>query len=563
MPRTASKPDLISQIRKQSSQIKSLQRQMKDVAHYPILADSISTGQLVADSVTANEIAVGTITATEIATGTIVAGNIAAGTITGTLIAAHTIYAGNIAAGTIGASEIAANSITSTLILAQGIVAASLYAGAVHADRIHATNIAAATITGTEIAATTITATNIAVGAITATQIQAASITADRLSVTSIADIASGTLGNITLSAGGYLRTSGAASKIQFDQNGIKGYDSGGVTKFNLDPTTGIVTAVAILQTGSQVPAPVLTGTITSTQIGANQITTALIAANAITTTEILAGTIVGSDIAAATITTTQIAANTITTTNLAATAIDAMTITGAIFRTSASNPKVQMDSTGLTFVDASAVATVELSTSSAGLRLVAGTTGTPPSERRVRWVQPSNLANTVGEIISYIDGTPTRWLELRTTRLSGDGGVRTAIEAIDSTVANHDANMQVITSGALCGGYLFAGLKSYTVGDNSGQSSFVQNAFLGDRKISRGTAVLTWAGSQFASATIAHGLGVTPGVVFLNPRGGGINIVIPYTNDPYNSTNFVANAMTWNGAGAAGSITFDWIAMT
>lgn len=102
---------------------------------------------------------------------------------------------------------------------------------------------------------------------ITAAQIRAGSITADRLNVSSL-DAITATLGNIvagniTLNAGSWIRTApigGSVAYTEFSPAGIRAQDSTGTTTFNLSSSTGILTATAVLQTGSTVPG----GTITT-----------------------------------------------------------------------------------------------------------------------------------------------------------------------------------------------------------------------------------------------------------------------------------------------------------
>lgn len=229
------------------------------------------------------------------------------------------------------------------------------------------------------------------------------------------------TTGKLSLTSGSILLQSSAAgvgvsqtgARVTLDSTGIKGFNSSNTQQFSLDASSGLITATGVLvaQSGSNIPATVITGqivasqitsgTITATQIASNTITSAQIAANTITAGQIAsgtitstqiaantitasniasgtitgsliaAGTITGSNLVAGTITSTQIAGSTITASNiaagtitgtqLAATAIDAMTITGATFRTSAANPRVVMDSTGLTSYDSTGVINIKV----------------------------------------------------------------------------------------------------------------------------------------------------------------------------------------------------------
>lgn len=157
---------------------------------------------------------------------------------------------------------------------------------------IQALDIQTATITATEIGANTIRADNILADTLTANEIAADAITTSELAANSV-----------------------TSAKI-----------------------------VANTITASDIQA----ATITTTEIAANTITASDIAAGTITSTEIASATITGSNVAAATITGSNVAAATINTTNLVSTAIDAMLITGASYRTSTSNPRVVLNSSGL-----------------------------------------------------------------------------------------------------------------------------------------------------------------------------------------------------------------------
>jgi hypothetical protein len=64
--------------------------------------------------------------------------------------------------------------------------------------------------------------------------------------------------------------------------------------------------------------------------------------------TNIVAGSVTANEILANTITANELAANSVTAGKINAGAIDSMVITGATVRTSATNPRVEMDSTGL-----------------------------------------------------------------------------------------------------------------------------------------------------------------------------------------------------------------------
>ncbi len=210
--------------------------------------------------------------------------------------------------------------------------------------------IAAGTITGGQIVAGTITADLIAALAINAGHIQAGAITSTHIAANTItaADIAAGTI----------TATEIAASTIQ----------------------AANIAAHAI--TANEIAA----STITSNEIAANTITASDIAAGTITGDRIAAGTITGTLIASATITGSNLVAATVTADKLSVSTLSAITanlgtitagtITGATFQSSASNPRVYMDSTGVGAVDSGGTTTFKLDASTGKLTTLSGVGG-------------------------------------------------------------------------------------------------------------------------------------------------------------------------------------------
>ncbi len=298
---------------------------------------------------------------TIIGDGTITGGMVGSGTITGGNIATTTITGANLVTGTITASQIAAGTITATQIAVDAINAGHIQAGAVTTDEI-----AANTITAGDIQANTITSTEIAAATITASDIAAHTITANEI----------------------------AASTI----------------------TTTEIAA----------------NTITANDIAAHTITASEITASTITSTEIAAATITGSNIAGNTITGSNLVAGTITATQIGVSSLSAIsanlgtitagTITGATFQSSASNPRVYMDSTGVGSVDSGGTTTFKLDASTGKLTTLAGVGG------------PNLLSNTRAE-----DGT-TGWTTsastiASTTAVGGVSGPRAF--SVTSTAAS------------------------------------------------------------------------------------------------------------------------------
>jgi uncharacterized protein YjbI with pentapeptide repeats len=286
---------------------------------------TITAGDISNATITATQIANATITATQIANATILGTNIATGTITGTNIQNASITGDDIGSGVITGTNIGTASITSDHIQNATIQGGDIATGTITATNITngtitATQIANATITGTQIASATITGGNIGSGTITGTNIQDASITGS--------DIGSAT-----------------------------------VTGSNIGSTT--ITAGNIAN-----------NTITASQIAANTITASQITDLTITSAEIADLTITGAKIAAATLTADKITVTSLSALSANLGTITAGTITGATFQTSASNPRVVMDSAGIRAIDSTATVTFSADASTGKITTLAGVGG-------------------------------------------------------------------------------------------------------------------------------------------------------------------------------------------
>lgn len=368
--------------------IRSLEREVNAVQEFTDadLGDNIIYNyHITTGAVTSNSIADATITGGDIASATIVAGNIANATITATQIANATITGTQIAAGTIVGTNIGTATITSTNIqdaTIQGadIASATIAGGNIATGTITSTNIQDATITGADIGSATVTGTNIGTGTITSTNIQDATIAA--------ADIANATItatqiANLTITAaqianatitGTQINAAAITSSHIVDLTIVAG-DIANTTitggKIGSATITGGNIASGTITSGNILDATITGGDIANTTITAGNIT-----ALTITSAEIADLTITGAKIAAATIT-----ANKITVTNLSALSADlgtitAGTITGATFQTSASNPRVYMDATGVGAVGSTGITNFKLDASTGKLTTLAGVGG-------------------------------------------------------------------------------------------------------------------------------------------------------------------------------------------
>jgi len=195
------------------------------------------------------------------------------------------------------------------------------------------------------------------------------------------------------------------------DDYGIKIIDASGAVKFQSGSTTvmdgGIITA----------------NTITATQINANTITATEIAANTITATELAADSVTATEIDVANLSAISADLGTVT----------AGTITGGTIRTSSSNPKLQLDSTGIYAYKADGTNTAFIGNDG---QFRFGTA----SGDRVEW--NNTTLSVTGDIIStgnIEDGAIT--LPTVTTGTSSDGS------NIDLTVSTKGGNVIGILS--------------------------------------------------------------------------------------------------------------------
>lgn len=133
------------------------------------------------------------------------------------------------------------------------------------------------------------------------------------------------------------------------------------------------------------------------------------------------------------------------------------------------------------------------------GIEIKAGVSGTPPNERRVRWVREAD-GSLVADIFAMDLGTDSRDLMMRA--LDGATNANILLEA--KPVSDHAQ----VTANAIDSG----GAVAATLIDSDGASSFLQLLGLAKRKISFGTANLVFTAAQISPAlAINHGLGVVP----------------------------------------------------
>lgn len=141
-----------------------------------------------------------------------------------------------------------------------------------------------------------------------------------------------------------------------------------------LQSTGGYIAAGSVGGAGGN--GKIAADSVTTAEIQAGTIQASDIATGTLTASQIAAGSITGDRLVAGTLTATQIAANAITAVQIAAGALDAKTITGSTIRTSASNPKVQMDGTGFYALDASGTVTFKADAATGKIITLAGIGG-------------------------------------------------------------------------------------------------------------------------------------------------------------------------------------------
>lgn len=183
-------------------------------------------------------------------------------------------------------------------ILASGSVVASNMA----ANSITTEKLVAGAITTDKVAANAIVAGKIASGAITTDKLAALAVTADKLAANSVV-------------AGKLAANSVVAGKI----------------------------AANAVNAGN-----IVSGAITTEKLAALSVTVDKLAANSVNASKIVSQSITGDEIASNTIVARNIAAQSITSDKVAAGQFAGYVFTGSIFRTSGSNPKVEMTSSGI-----------------------------------------------------------------------------------------------------------------------------------------------------------------------------------------------------------------------
>lgn len=378
---------------------------------------------------------------------------------------------------------------------------------------------------------------------------------------------------------------------------------------FYFDTQTGILLAHAVLSSadGSEIDtthlsgeltsdqikeleAAKLTGQITTTQITDGAISTPKLEAGGVTTEKIAANTIVAGDIAGETITGEQIKGGTITGAKMSVSELSAITanlgtitagtITGATFRTSASNPKVQMDSAGLRALGSEGELLASLDGED-GLVLEATDETTPFFRHRLSW---NFEEEPVSSMYSFVYAAPGGGQQIGTL-LSPKTDLSTKdINSVSLHAHNEKADVSVgCALGVRHEDEPFEGEEGRpgtgasvtvapgTAGDTkwllkrSGLSDFLQLTSTAKRKVNFGEVkIKVESGTDSGNVTtVEHGLGATPKYVGLIPQSGKSGTVIaPRLAAAPTSSKFEATFASDATFGSTQEITHYWLAI-
>lgn len=213
------------------------------------------------------------------------------------ILASGSVVASNMAANSITTEKLVAGAITTDKVAANAIVAGKIASGAITTDKlaalaVTADKLAANSVVAGKLAANSVDAGNIVAGAVTVDKLAALAVTADKLAANSVV---AGKLAANSVNAGN-----------------------------------------------------IVSGAITTEKLAALAVTVDKLAADSVDASKIVAQSVTGDRIASNTIVARNIAAQSITSDRIAAGQFAGYVFTGSIFRTSGSNPKVEMTSSGI-----------------------------------------------------------------------------------------------------------------------------------------------------------------------------------------------------------------------
>lgn len=217
------------------------------------------------------------------------------------ILASGSVVASNMAANSITTEKLVAGAITTDKVAANAIVAGKIAAGSITTDKL-----AALAVTADKLAANSVVAGKLAANSVNADKIVSGGISTDKLAALAVtAD---------KLAAGSVIADKLAANSVNAEK--------------------------------------IVSGAITTEKLAALSVTVDKLAANSVNASKIVGQTITGDKIASNTIVARNIAAQSITSDRIAAGQFTGYVFTGSIFRTSGSNPKVEMTSSGIHATD-------------------------------------------------------------------------------------------------------------------------------------------------------------------------------------------------------------------
>lgn len=215
-------------------------------------------------------------------------------------------------------------------------------------------------------------------------------------------------------------------------------------------------------------------------------------------------GTLTAGRISGGSIDGNVIDAGTITASKINATAIDGMTITGATLRTAATGQRVEITTAGLTKWDGSGNFALKIGPTD-GLELLAGTTTSPPNDRRINW--KNALGSLVAELYSY----ETASVHSASFYARGPDSVDAHIVADRTGVPDLAALSLYSSASGLQNIRATAGIYTKDIITSDGASSFLQlNGGLVQRAVAFGAQSVTGNGTPTQTAIVNHGLGRT-----------------------------------------------------
>lgn len=401
------------------------------------------------------------------------------GAIPGSVLQPGTITGQHIAAGSINAGMLEAGSITAELI-----AAGAINSGHIQAASIGTVHLQADSVSATHLQASSVSATHIQAGAVTATKLSADAI--DGKTIT-----------------GATIRTAVSGQRVEISSTGIIGIGAAGATKFQFDTTTGILTASGVFNTepGSTIAAAHLSGQITETQITDDAISSPKIAANAVSAEHIASISLTTLQATIINLSTLSADLGTIQAGNISGVSITGSTITGATIRTSATSPRAEMTSDGITVRvnDTASGVTVLLPAdpassplfrgriiAEAGLESNAATTYPAPAGAKIRWrgTDSSERAAISGTLAGYPNQVSGHNLS-GLTGTPGTQGAAGAVRAYATEALSYNALILLDTPW----GYYRLGWPTLTDTSGNSRAAFSRGAY-GDGPRNPGAAV-------------------------------------------------------------------------